>query len=59
VGVENDHSVYFSTGYNTENGYVARWTGINPGADGTIVIRAQNHTSEHRVYVCGGFMLAE
>jgi len=60
VGVENDHSVYFSTGYNTENGYVARWTGINPGTDGRIVIRAQNHTSEEpSVYVCGGFMLAE
>ncbi len=28
----------FSTGFNTVNGYVARWTGIDPGADGQITL---------------------
>jgi hypothetical protein len=31
-----------NTGYNSVNGYLAGWEGINPGADGTIVIRSEN-----------------
>lgn len=31
----------FCTGYNTANGYIARWTGINPGPDGTFKVRAE------------------
>ena len=38
----NDYSVEFSTGNNTA-GYVAAWTDIAPGADGTIVVRT-SHT---------------
>ena len=38
-----EDSVEFSTGHN-EVGYVARWTGIRPGADGKIIIRT-THTA--------------
>jgi len=33
-----DDTIIFSTGYNTENGYVARWTNIQPGADGEFTV---------------------
>lgn len=33
-----DDSVHFVTGYNTVNGQVARWTGVQPGADGDMTI---------------------
>jgi hypothetical protein len=60
VTVINDHSVAFVTGYNTENGYVARWTNIQPGADGTIVVRAQPNTaSVYQAYGISVFMLEE
>ena len=36
--IANDTTAFW-TGYNTENGYVARWTGINPGADGDFNVR--------------------
>ncbi|MEZ5328824.1 MAG: hypothetical protein R3F19_27580 [Verrucomicrobiales bacterium] len=41
----NDTSVEFSTGENTV-GYVARWTGIMAGEDGTIVIRTTHGVGE-------------
>ena len=54
------HSVAFATGQNTDTGYVARWTGIQPGSDGTIVIRAQpNVSGTYQVYGFGVFMLQE
>ncbi len=31
----------FCTGYNTVNGYVARWTGIKSGTDGKFEVRAE------------------
>jgi len=34
-------STSFSTGYNTVNGYVARWTNIAPGTDGRFKVRAE------------------
>jgi hypothetical protein len=40
-----DDSVEFSTGDNTA-GYVARWTDVKPGADGTIVIRTSHTVGE-------------
>ena len=50
----------FLTGYNTVNGYVARWTGINPGADGDFTVRAQsNSTTVNEAYGPSGFMLGE
>jgi hypothetical protein len=33
-------SATFNTGDNTANGYVARWIGIRPGADGSFTVRA-------------------
>ena len=47
----NDTSVEFSTGENTV-GYVARWTGIKAGENGTIVIRTR-----HGVGVAAGGMV--
>lgn len=47
----NDTSVEFSTGENTV-GYVARWTGIKAGENGTIVIR-----TTHGVGVAAGGMV--
>ncbi len=54
-----ENSVSFLTGENTDDGYVARWTGINPGSDGTISIRAEATASEYRAYAMSVFMLAE
>jgi hypothetical protein len=59
VTVENEYSVSFSTGYNTVNGYVARWTGIQPGSDGSFTVRAEAGTSERRAYGPSVFMLQE
>ena len=52
-------STTFCTGYNTLNGYVARWTGINPGADGKFRVRAVAATTEYRDYTFDAFRLAE
>lgn len=52
-------STAFITGYNTANGYVARWVDIEPGADGTFKVRAEAGSSEYRAYAFDAFMLAE
>ena len=54
-----DDTTAFSTGYNTVNGYVARWTGIHPGSDGDFTVRAEADTSERRAYAFSVFMLQE
>jgi hypothetical protein len=59
VNIIDDHSVYFSTGLNTTNGYVARWTGIQPGSDGSIVVRVQEQTAGNSAYGPSVFMLQE
>ncbi|MFA7486059.1 MAG: PASTA domain-containing protein, partial [Phycisphaerae bacterium] len=59
VNVINNHSVYFCTGYNTVNGYVARWTGINPGSDGSFVVRVQEQEANNKGYGPSVFMLQE
>ena len=59
VTANNDHSVYFCTGLNTANGYVARWTGINPGSDGSFVVRVQEQTAGNSGYGPSVFMLQE
>ncbi len=41
VTVSSNQSVSFCTGYNTINGYVARWTGIQPGDDGDFKVRVE------------------
>ena len=56
----NDYSVSFNAGYNTVNGYVARWTGIQPGADGDFTVRSEHANSgDYYGYGPGVFMLAE
>ena len=55
----DDHSVYFCTGKNTANGYVARWTGISPGSDGSFVVRVQEQTAGNSGYGPSVFMLQE
>ena len=61
-------SVEFSTGENTA-GYVARWTGIQPGQDGKIVIRTTHGVGEaaggmpgahaYKGYAGGAFIVRE
>ncbi|MBW8333580.1 MAG: metallophosphoesterase, partial [Prolixibacteraceae bacterium] len=62
VGIHDDngHSVYFCTGVNTVNGFVARWINIQPAIDGTFTVRAEPHNKDVvRTYAFGVFMLAE
>jgi hypothetical protein len=57
--VGNPYSVYFNTGNNHDEGYVARWTGINPGADGTFKVRATAHPSSESGYKAYAFSVFE
>jgi hypothetical protein len=50
--------VYFNTGDNHTTGYVARWTDIDPGADGSFAVRAQAHNI-NQAYAFSVFMLEE
>lgn len=59
VTINNNESVQFCTGYNTVNGYVARWSAIKPGADGSFKVRAEQGTDEHRAYAFSVFVLNE
>jgi hypothetical protein len=61
VTVVSNESVAFCTGYNTVNGYVARWVNINPGVDGDFRVRinAYPFASEYYGYGPGVFMLSE
>jgi hypothetical protein len=52
-------STTFCTGYNTINGYVARWTGINPGSDGSFKIRAEAGSGQYKAYAFDAFKLVE
>ncbi len=49
----------FNTGYNTAAGYVARWTDINPGADGSFKVRAEAGSSQYKAYAFSAFMLKQ
>ena len=59
--IENSNSsVSFCTGYNTENGYIAKWTQISPGSDGDFKVRAEAHGSPYqtlKAYAFDVFML--
>ena len=59
VTVNSNESVAFSTGDNIDEGYVARWTGIQPGSDGTFVVRVDEQTAGSEGYGPSVFMLAE
>jgi hypothetical protein len=60
VVVNNDDSVSFSTGNNTANGYVARWTGVT-AEDGSFSITAVQDTSGGgpKAYAMTSIMLQE
>ncbi len=58
VNVISNESVYFNTGYNTVNGYVARWTGIQPGTDGDFKVRVEANSGYYG-YGPSVFMLQE
>jgi len=53
----NDTTV-FNTGYNTVNGYVARWTGIQPGSDGDFWVTYSVNSGSY-AYGPSVFMLSE
>ncbi|MDY6839027.1 MAG: DNRLRE domain-containing protein, partial [Thermodesulfobacteriota bacterium] len=61
VTVISNESVWFNTGNNHDEGYVARWTGIEPGADGSFMVRAEAHDvpTEYKGYSFDVFMLQE
>ncbi len=58
VTVTDNQHVSFCTGYNTENGYVARWTGVNAGTDGDFTVRF-SVTSGTYAYGPAVFLLKE
>jgi hypothetical protein len=59
VTAVNNLSVWFNTGDNHATGYVARWTGIQPGLDGSFTIRAQAYGAVNQAYAFSVFMLRE
>ncbi len=57
-------SVKFNTGYNTLNGYVARWTGIKSGPDGDFSVSvtaapASGNANDDGRWYLGGMRLSE
>ena len=61
VNVINESSVWFNTGDNHNEGYVARWTDIQPESDGSFTVRAEANdpATEYRAYAFDVFMLQE
>lgn len=55
----SDASTILNTGGNTTAGYVARWTEIRPGEDGTIEIRAEAGSANNSAYGFSAFRLTE
>ena len=58
VTVTDNLNISFCTGYNTVNGYVARWTDINPGSDGDFSVRFAVNSGTY-AYGPAVFMLQE
>ncbi|MHC4090792.1 MAG: hypothetical protein ACYSVY_11045, partial [Planctomycetota bacterium] len=55
-------SVWFNTGNNHDEGYVARWANIEPGPDGSFTVRAEAHPTTGdgvKAYAIDVFMLQE
>ncbi len=56
-------SVTFNTGNNHDEGYIAKWTNISPGADGSFSVRASAHPDSEdggrKAYSFDGFMLQQ
>lgn len=59
----NPNTVSFVTGNNHDDGYVVRWTDIDPGADGAITVRAEAHSTApgggRQAYACSVLLLEE
>ena len=55
----NDLYTEFVTGYNTTNGYIARWENIVPDTDGDFVVTFTNVGTETTAYGPAVFYLAE
>jgi hypothetical protein len=59
----NPQAVWFNTGDNHDEGYVARWRNIAPGLDGSITVRAQAHPNSNsggrKAYSFDVFLLQE
>ncbi len=61
VNVIDESSVYFNTGDNYNEGYVAKWSNIT-AADGSFTVRATHHPSAsggYKAYAFDAFMLEE
>jgi hypothetical protein len=54
-----DDTTVFCTGENTDEGYVARWTGIQPGTDGDFTVSVGPGGTDKYGYGPGVFMLQE
>ncbi len=59
VNVLSNESVWFNSGTNKSEGYVARWTGIHPSIGGSFKVRAEGQGIEIIGYAQSVFMLAE
>ena len=65
VVVNSEDSVSFCVGYNTVNGYVAKWTGVTTGPDGSFSIQSQwdntlgSGTDNTKGYAMSAFCLEE
>jgi hypothetical protein len=54
----NDYTVAFPTGENTDTGYVARWTNIQPSVEGSFSIKAEGYDT-YQAYAFSVFMLGQ
>ena len=61
VTVIDNENVTFSTGNNTANGYIAQWTGIDPGSDGVFTARSEFESCDdaYKAYAFSVFKLVE
>ena len=59
VTLHGEDSVSFSTGNNTAAGYVARWTNIRSGDDGSFNVRVTHATTETNTSAFDVFLLRE
>jgi hypothetical protein len=55
-----DDTTVFCTGNNTDDGYIARWSNVEPGADGDFTVRVESNSStDEHAYGFSVFMLGE
>ena len=55
-----DDTTVFCTGNNTGDGYIARWSNVEPGVDGDFTVRVESNSStDEHAYGFSVFMLGE